>query len=451
MGIEKTWEWTGTEAKFNLPPIGQGKLSQKHDMLTLADLNKGGLFKIDRVYQYGDIQRKVEIQEIFFYSTSVHGTRDRNYEGSIAYPSSQSSPNLNYFNDPAWVGITSDIIAPGEAFFAFHQGENDRNDEEPTWRLSPGDVVYVLTDIRSDVQVGSGSYDYTNQPTEPYIDYRNVGYGHTILRKFQDDADGPSGEEVNDSRGRGFSRGDYDNSGSKKILDAPGFIWGDGHDQISIQTKNLNAPNNDSIIAAVDFLIIRETERIRVRSNDHGFNDGDKIYIRYTQTATDPALGTFIDPDPSNNTGLAGTSYIITEASTHGFALNDEGGNPITVSSTMPNGQKLIDTYVNTFKFNTVDFNFWSGGDRNEEFGGATALGDWYPETGVPIVYGQDDIDGNNAPTGDGTGDRCPLTRCLLSIFGEAYTVKPGGQLPVDNRIGLAKAISSFISDQTQV
>ena len=117
----------------------------------------------------------------------------------------------------------------------------------------------------------------------------------------------------------------------------------------------------------------------------------------------------------------------------------------------MPNVHKLIDTYANTFKFNTVDFNFWSGGDRNEEFGGATALGDWYPETGVPIVYGEDDIDGNDAPTGNGNGDKCPLTRCLLSIFGEAYTVKPGGQLPVDNRIALAKAISSFISDQTQV
>lgn len=450
LGIEKTWEWSGTEAKFSLPPIGQGKLSQKHDMLTLADLNRGGLFKIDRVYQYGDIQRKVEIQEIFFYSTSAIGTRNRGYSGSIAYPSSQSSPNLNYFNDPDWTD-TGTPIAPGEAFFAFDQGADDNQDDEPTWRLSAGDVVYVLTNIRSDVQVGSGSYDYTNQPTEPYIDYRNVGYGHTILRKFQDDGPGPNNEEVNDSRGRGFSRGDYDEDGDKKILSAPGFIWGDGHDQISIQTKNLNAPNNDSIIAAVDFLIIRETERIRVRSNNHGFSDGDKIYIRYTQTATDPALGTFIDPDPSNNTGLAGTSYIITEASTHGFALNDEGGNPITVSSTMPNGQKLIDTYVNTFKFNTVDFNYWSGADRNEEFGGTTALGDWYPETGVPIVYGQDDIDGNNAPTGDGTGDRCPLTRCLLSIFGEAYTVKPGGQLPVDNRIGLAKAISSFISDQTQV
>jgi len=451
LGIEKTWEWTGSEAKFNLPPIRQGKLSQKHDMLTLADLNKGGLFKIDRVYQYGDIQRKVEIQEIFFYSTSAMGTRNRLFEGSIAYPSNQTNPNLNYFNDPAWVGITSSRIANGEAFFAFDEGNNDDDDQEPTWRLSPGDVIYVLTDIRPNAQVGSGSYDYTNQPTEPYIDYRNVGYGHTILRKFQDNGPGANNDEINDSRGRGFSRGDYDDDGDKKILAAPGFIWGDGHDQISIQTKNLNAPENDSIIAAVDYLIIRETERIRVRSNNHGFNDGDKIYIRYTQTATDPALGTFIDPDPSNNTGLAGTSYIITEASTHGFALNDEGGNPITVSSTMPNGQKLIDTYVNTFKFNTVNFNYWSGNDRNEEFGGATALGDWYPETGVPIVYGEEDIDGNDAPTGTGNGDKCPLTRCLLSIFGEAYTIKPGGQLPVDNRIGLAKAISSFISDQTQV
>jgi hypothetical protein len=53
--------------------------------------------------------------------------------------------------------------------------------------------------------------------------------------------------------------------------------------------------------------------------------------------------------------------------------------------------------------------------------------------------------DENPEPGGDSD---VVATRFILAVDGTAYTIKPGGSPRIDNRVALAKAISSFIAGQ---
>lgn len=430
-GLEGVWD--STLYRYNEPPQGQGELKQKHDILSLARINKGGIIKADRVYQYGDIVNKEPIKEIFMYSTTSLFWKDpeNNGNGSIAYPSSTTSPTAATLT-----------VTPGEATICLAETPGD--DDESTWRIDAGDEIYILTEMDSSVINASYPLSY-----DPYVDYRSVGYAMTVTRKNQSGASNTyngANEEVGDSYGRGFNRFDlFDGEdGEFKERDEDGFIFGPDIDQLVVETSNTNAVTQDSVCGRMHYLIIRAEEPVRVRCDDHNFQVGDKVYLRYTQLFD---FKTFIDP--ASNTGLAGTSYIVESIEDNNFTIEDESGNTITASTVLPDGKKVIDRFLENYRRPNVNLGNWEGGDLNVDYGSPAALTDWNADPGCPVIPARDDTEGNNPPTGDQIGDWVALTRSLLSVYGEAYTLVPGGNPPLDNRIALARALAQFISDTT--
>ena len=338
-------------------------------------------------------------------------------------------------------------MTPGEATIIL--AESPQSDDESTWRIDAGDEIYILTELDSSVINGSYPLSY-----DPYVDYRSVGYAMTVTRKNQSGADNAyndANDDPCDGFGRGFNgigAGAFDLFDEEdfqfKERDADGFIFGPDMDQLVVETSNTNAAEQDSVAGRMHYLIIRAEEPVRVRCDDHNFQVGDKVYLRYTQLFD---FKTFIDP--ASNTGLAGTSYIVESIEDNNFTIEDESGNIITASTVLPDGKKVIDRFLENYRRPNVNLEDWGGGDSNEDYGSPAALNDWNRDPGCPVIYANDDVEGNDAPPGNASGNRLALTRSLLSVYGEAYTLVPGGNPPLDNRIALAKALAQFISDTT--
>lgn len=392
-GLEKVWD----NITDGNPPSNQGRLRQTHDMLTLAEANKGAVVKIDKVYTYGDIQKKAKIQEVFFYATSTIGapsSGNSSFEASIVYDTGGNS------------GIATIIF------------DNDDNDQEVFYNVSDGDTLYFFTSLRGNINNGV-----------PFIDYRLINQGLNVVRAY---SDGGSGSTPVSSGNFVFDLGSN-----------PGFAFGQGIDQIVVQTTNTSATVLDNIVDDYKGIFINEKSVLTVRSDGHPFINGDTVTLRFNRLFdVNPGPPTFVE----EGTGIAYTSYRVRNSLQNSFQLEDLNGNPITPSTIMPNGRKLIDNFADVYKpaNNTSTIPNWTISDQSELYG---APGSTWSLPPHPIIYASQDVQGNDAPVGTEVGDIATLTRALLSIEGEAYTLVPGGKHPIDNRVGLAKAISKFIAD----
>jgi hypothetical protein len=468
IGLEETWRLNGT-LKFTSPPPGQGELKQTHDMLTLAKANRGGVVKSSRVFQYGDIDKKAEIFEIFAYGTrGADATTDNGGESNIIYDTNGNS---------------------GIATITLRSDETD--DEQPLQGIKTGDTVYIL----SRIEPGYSGVKFPGLRKEPYTDYTIVGYGFTVLGVYSN-ANAGTDFEVAAGRNQTFSEvieipGDatYNGPISGNGATIPGtggsgyrnpdnglwysFCFGDGHDQLVIQTSNKNATLNDNLSDIVDFLIVRAEEPILIRTNGiHSFVPGERIYIENTKIFDRNTL-----ISPNTNPGLAGTSFIvgpntidvggkgiaetlpggfvvsqatITEfeagTGTRAIPLLDDFGNPITMGTISPNGKTYWELFMENCQGMRVDqgaTTIWTTSNLNGSW--ESGLGTW-SNLNYPIVYGNRGVnDENPEPGGDSD---VVATRFILAVDGTAYTIKPGGSPRIDNRVALAKAISSFIAGQ---
>lgn len=395
-GLEKVWD----NINDGNPPPNQGLLRQTHDMLTLAEANKGGVVKIDRVYTYGDIQKKADIQELFFYSTSTIGARDFgnvSFEASIVYDTQGNS------------GIATIIF------------DNDDNDQEIFYNVSPGDTLYFFTSLEENINNGV-----------PFIDYRLTNTGLNVVRAYTD-----SGSGTSPISGNNFV---FSSNNS-------GFAFGLGLDQIVVQTTNTSATLSDNIVAGYKGIFINGKSVLTVRSDGHPFANGDIVTLRFNRLFdVNPGPPTFIE----EGTGIAYTSYRVRNSVVNSFQLEDVNtGNPITPSTIMPDGRRLIDSFADVYVAtnNSAQIPYWTDVNQGQLYG---ATGSGWSLPPHPIIYASQDTEGDNAPVGTGAGDVATLTRALLSIEGEAYTLVPGGKHPIDNRVGLAKAIAKFIADTSK-
>jgi hypothetical protein len=472
IGLEETWRLNGT-LKFTSPPPSQGELKQTHDMLSLAKANKGGVVKSSRVFQYGDIDKKAEIFEIFAYGTRGAGaTTDNGGESNIIYDTNGNS------------GIATITLRSDET-----------NDDQPLQGIKTGDTVYILSRLEPAVRTNSNKFPGQTIIKEPFVDYTIVGYGFTVLGVYSNPNSGTD-FEVTAARNQTFSEvieplGDSNYNGP--ILGngatAPGtggsgyrnpdnglwysFCFGDGHDQLVIQTSNKNATLNDNLSDVVDFLIVRAEEPILIRTNDiHSFVPGERIYIENTKIFD---RNTLISPNA--NPGLAGTSFIvgpnttdvggkgIAETLPGGFVVSqatttefeagtgtravplvNNSGNPITMGTISPNGKTYWELLMENCQGMRVDqgaTTIWATDNLNQSW--ETGLGSW-SNLNYPIVYGNRGVNDENPDPG-GRSD-VVATRFILAVDGTAYTIKPGGSPRIDNRVALAKAISSFIAGQ---
>jgi hypothetical protein len=396
-GLEKVWDNVNDSG----PPPNQGLLSQTHDMLTLAEANKGGVVKIDKVYTYGDIEKKAEIQELFFYSTSSIGHRDlaaTNFEASILYDTGGKS------------GIATIIF------------DNDAFDQSVFSNIVANDNLYFITSRRSNPNLGV-----------PYLDYRLINKSLNVIRA-----------NTNSSTDSGF---DLVDEGTQQFIppfatNNPGFAFGSRIDQIVIQTDNtITASISDDLPSGYKAIIINDKSVLTVRSDNHPFVNGEIVTIRLNRLFN---TTTYVE----EGTGIAYTSYRVRNATTFSFQLEDVStGIGLTPSTIMPNGKKLIDYFAEAYVPNTsIALSPWTTANRSELYGNSNT----WSRVGYPVIYASVDVDGNAPSTGTGEGDIQNVTRSLLSIEGEAYKLIPGGKDPVDNRVGLAKLIAKVISDATQ-
>lgn len=468
IGLEETWRLDGT-LKFTSPPPNQGELKQTHDMLTLAKANRGGVVKSSSVFQYGDIDKKSEIFEIFAYGTrGAAAATDNGGECNIIYDTNGNS-------GIATITLQSDVT----------------DDEQPLQGIKTGDTVYIL----SRIEPGFSGVKFPGLRKEPYTDYTIVGYGFTVLGVYSNSSAGTD-FEVAAGRNQTFSEvieplGDSNYNGpiSGNGAISPGtggsgyrnpdnglwysFCFGDGHDQLVIQTSNKNATLNDNLSDIVDFLIVRAEEPILIRTNGvHSFVPGERIYIENTKIFD---RNTLISPNV--NPGLAGTSFIvgpnttdvggkgIAETLPGGFVVSqatttefeagtgtrsiplvDDFGNPITMGTISPNGKTYWELFMENCQGMRVDqgaTTVWTTANLNGSW--ESGLGTW-SNLNYPIVYGNRGVNDENPDPG-GFSD-VVATRFILAVDGTAYTIKPGGSPRIDNRVALAKAISSFIAGQ---
>jgi hypothetical protein len=394
-GLEKVWD----NVTDLLPPPNQGLLKQTHDMLTLAEANRGGVVKIDKVYTYGDIEKKAEIQELFFYSTSSVGHRligsPTSYRGSVIYDTSSNS------------GIATVIF------------DYDTDDDSIFSNISANDTLYFITSLRSNSSLGV-----------PDLDYRLINKGLKVIR-VNTNSNTPTTDPVNESA----------QTFNAFVFTNPGFIYGPNLDQLVIQTDNIPAQISDNLASGYEAIIINDNSVLTVRSDNHPFVNGDIVTIRFNRLFDTNAY-------VPEGTGIAYTSYRVRNATTFSFQLeNVSTGIGLTPSTIMPNGKKLIDYFAESYVPNTtVNLDRWTTGNRSQLYGDSNS----WSKVGYPVIYSDVDVDGNPPPDNSDTGNTSKLTRSLLSIEGEAYKLIPGGKDPVDNRVGLAKLIAKVISDATQ-
>lgn len=397
-GLEKVWDVNSNI--FSSPPPDQGLLKQKHDMLTLAEENKGGVVKIDRVYTYGDIRKKSEIQELFFYSTSTieANSSTNSYRASILYDTTGNT------------GIATIIF------------DTSNNDQEIFNNVEDGDDLYFLTSLA----------DNPDQRL-PFIDYEITNAPINVIRVNS------RGQSAGGNYIPVSSNGDFNPATGNQ--QTSGFFFNNRIDQLVVQTENTNATISDNRNAAVlnngyKGVFINSNEPLTVRSDGHSFVDGETITIRFNRLFD---TKTFVE----EGTGIAFTSYIVRNPTINTFQLEDLNTNALLIASTiMPNGKKLIDYFKENFTPLTVGLTRWSSANSSQLYGDSS----WSIQP-HPVIYADVTADGTNTSPDNGPGDRSRITRSLISIEGEAYTLVPDGKHPIDKRVGLAKAIAKFIAD----
>lgn len=473
IGLEETWRLDGS-LKFTSPPPDQGELKQTHDMLTLAKANRGGVVKSSRVFQYGDIDKQAEIFEIFAYGTrDPAATTNNSGEADIIYDTRGNS------------GIVTMVLRSDES-----------DDEQPLQGIKTGDTVYILSRVEG---AWRNSDKFPGLSKEPYLDYTIVGYGFTVLGVYSNPDSGSYGESSpSGSRGEDYSEliqsfgsSDYNGPITGEGALSPGingsgylnpdtnrwysFCFGVGVDQLVLQTSNKNATLNDNLCDTAGYVIVRAEEPILIRTNGvHSFVPGERIYIENTKIFDRNTL-----ISPNINPGLAGTSFIVgpdtndvggkgvSETLPGGFVVSegtatnflagtgtravplvDDFGNPITMGTISPNGKTYWELFIQNCQGMRVDegaISVWDNANLNQSWEGG--FGDW-STLNYPIVYGNRGVNGdidNPEPGGDSD---VVATRFILAVDGTAYTIKPGGSPRIDNRVALAKAISSFIAGQ---
>jgi hypothetical protein len=394
-GLEQVWSPTTSLG----PPPNQGLLRQTHDMLTLAEENKGGVIKIDKVYTYGDIRKKAEIQELFFYSTAsvLAPSSTNSYQASIVYDTNGNS------------GIATIIF------------DDDRDDQQIFINVSQGDKLYLFTSLESNPNTGL-----------PFVDYRGTNEPMEVIR-----VNSSSGTANQNLSPVNFSTGEFRFATSGGDF-TQGFAFSDKIDQIVFQTGNVGATLSDNVVAGYKGVFINEKTPLTVRSDEHPFINGETVTIRFNRLFD---TKTFVP----EGTGIAFTSYVVRNTTINTFQLEIPGtGNLLVPSTIMPNGKKLIDYFSEAYTPLTSGLTYWTSSNASQLYGDSS----WSIQP-HPVIYANQDANGiSTSPiTSDGFGDRARLTRSLLSIEGEAYTLAPGGSHPIDRRVGLAKAIAKFIAD----
>jgi len=179
-------------------------------------------------------------------------------------------------------------------------------------------------------------------------------------------------------------------------------------DFIVINTKNYNATasDDDGVGAGgspINLKIIKTNNPLIVHAPNHGFSNDERVIIGITTDRFGLPYGT--------STGLGNTTYSITNANTNTFQVYNDSG--------IINAESLLNGST------TPLVNYWYDFIRGTETG---LNGE------VQGVVGSNTNDGN----------RAPFAQIILAKGGRASVVGTG-VTPVDNRIGLAKAISDFI------
>lgn len=182
-------------------------------------------------------------------------------------------------------------------------------------------------------------------------------------------------------------------------------------DFIAINTKNYNATASDdrgvgSGGSPTNLKIIKTNNPLIVHAPNHGFSNNEKVIIGITTNALGLPYET--------TTGLGNTTYTITNINTNTFEVMNEFGVQIQAGSLL-NGST------------TPLVNYWYDFIRGTDIG---LNGEVQGDVG----------------TNTNDGNRSPFAQIILAKGGRASVVGTG-VTPVDNRIGLAKAIAEFIID----
>lgn len=432
-GLEQVWDSTTS----SLPPSEGANLRQKQDMLTVAAANRGGLFKANSVYKLGEYNKFARIEQITFHP--VISTLD-------AYPTTNSYNGSIVYDTLGQSGIATIIFNNGNGGGA------------PFARLTQDEVIYILTS------------SHTTNPLAKieFIDYRLTGYGHTILRV--NTSYGGLVDPVDNITGAfNFTGGNFTN-----------FAFAPEVDQVVIQTANKNAlPFNKNLSAnnslrtanqnvsaytsssnnGMQAVIVSSasTLTVRLKGNTQTFSDGDIVTLRYS---IDPIGGNPTTHSGANSqffdskSGIGFTSYrirrVVDDNGTVGknmfycFDVSTDVG--IGPDYVLPNGTKMIDLVAKQFVPSNASLtpSLLYGGQPDSTYSGkayGTSIDAavTYPYVGAGTT--QYLLLGSSFNFNGSAG--CHIR---LAVEGEAYVVG-SGITPVDNRIAMVKAISSFISD----
>jgi len=484
-GLEEVWETPGT------PPPNQGELKQTHDMLSLAEANKGAVIKIDRVYNRGSIEKYAEIEHITFFPVvlPVHANirgGNPHYEGSILTDSGGNS------------GICTLLL----------DNNASGGSESTTKPLELGEA-YVLT----------SSHEHNPLATINYIDYRNVGIV-TIIGLYEKQVDNEPGLDpvtgggfVNLTTTSGTLNHPVTGSKAPATLPTPGgwngeYAFGTGVHQIVFQTpafdgrawsgnytdgpvggfNNLDVdgsiryPNEDAPSTGEDygviFAIVSAGSTLTVRTKSpHNFVNGDLVTLRYSYNPLGDARGNKELPhngyqsEPFGpSSGIGFTTYEVRTV------IDDNGVNPllfqcfdpvtglgVSAGKVLPSGDKLIDLVAESFIPSPTDPPAYESLTPTLIHGGVSGIGsdtvydDFnygfgsidptnYQYTGGYTEYRVTGADGKTAEDEDVNS---AYSHIRIAVGGEAFVVG-AGITPIDNRVGLAKAIAKFIADTSE-
>lgn len=258
----------------------------------------------------------------------------------------------------------------------------------------------------------------SNTDTEIIFDKSNTG----ICTIFLDDDDGDDGYAF-----RGMNVGDevyiYDSTSPYLEYSSVGYAHtvikvttGTGaiRDSIAVNTKNYSYQSTDdkgTVIAdsPPNLKIIRGKSPLTVVAPNHGFSNGDQVIIGIT---------TDINGLPyETTTGLGNTTYTVRSIKTNTFELDNSLGR--VVAESRLNGSDL------------PIINYWYDFSR----GTSSGLNGENQQT---VTVG--------SVTNNNDGNRSPYAMIIVAKGGKASVVGTG-VTPVDNRIGLAKAIADFITE----
>lgn len=181
-------------------------------------------------------------------------------------------------------------------------------------------------------------------------------------------------------------------------------------DSLIVNTTNYNFTSSDNKSNLLNLNIIRKNSPLTISAYSHGFSNGDEVTLYLTQNS--------IGIPYETKSGLGYTTYIVQNALPNSFQVVDMNLNPITAGSILNGQDKPLIEYF--YKSLRPISNIGINGEQ------------------LNVVTGTGDITDN--------GNKTPYGLFVVAEKGTAYVVGVG-VTPVDNRIGLAKAISDFMYD----